>query len=70
MQRDEIRLECLKLVYRRDRSPDENLRDAKLFEDYLVQDSNVSSEKIDEKPRKKRGRPSMKSVGNSNDLFD
>lgn len=68
MQKDELRLECLKLVYRRDRSPEDNLRDARIFEEFLVQESTESSDKKSETPQK-RGRPPKKFVGNS-DLFD
>lgn len=45
MQKDELRLECLKLCFRRDRHPNENVVEAKIYEEYLSQDLEVTSEK-------------------------
>ena len=68
MQRDELRLECLKIVYRRDRSTDDNIRDAGLLEGYLIKDSGVTTDKKGVTAKKRNISP-KKAVGNS-DLFN
>jgi hypothetical protein len=59
MNKEEIRLECLKLSYRRDRTHAQVVEDAKVFEDYILNDP---PKKIEEKT------PQKKKVGNP-DLF-
>lgn len=46
MQRDEIRLECLKLVFRRDRHPNDNVTDAKLLEAYVASEPETKPSEV------------------------
>ena len=64
MQRDDIRLECLKLVFRRDRHPAENVEEAKLYEQYITQELGNISEKGDVTAAKPTVTKSKKLAGN------
>lgn len=63
MQHDEIRLECLKLVYRHDRSPEQNIALAKQFESTLIEVSaeslNKVGMKLDASVKRSSGRPQV-----------
>lgn len=60
MNRELIRLEILKVTFRKDRTPEMNIIEAKAIEEYVFADID---EKADEKsPAKKAGRPK---AGNS-----
>ncbi|TXG77638.1 hypothetical protein E6Q11_02595 [Candidatus Dojkabacteria bacterium] len=61
MQRDEIRLECLKLVMNRTRSPADNVTEAKVLEDYVTSAQEETIKRFEEikKPLKAK-----KTIGN------
>lgn len=45
MEKAEIRIECLKMVYRRDRHPDDSIRDARILENYVLEEFKESADK-------------------------
>jgi len=55
----ELRLECLKLVYRLDRQPAANIADARELEKFILEGTQTEPEKkqAPEKPKKKGGNP-------------
>lgn len=58
MDRDIIRLECLKLVHRFDRPATQVISDAKSYENYVVgEDTKVEKSEPKKVPTKKSGNP-------------
>lgn len=55
----ELKLECLKLVYRRDREPTANIVEAKILLDYLLEGTKTEAPKKlpEREPKKKGGNP-------------
>lgn len=64
MQRHEIRIECLKLVFRKDRAPADNLRDAQILERYVLEDFKEASDKEIAAREKPDNRKARKIIGN------
>lgn len=72
MQRDEIRLECLKLAHRHDRAAEVVVTHAKEYEDYVLGGADDGTkEKVDpDKPEKRRpGRPPKLGSGVNSDFM-
>jgi len=67
MKRDELRLECLKLVHRHDRAPCDVVLAARIYEEYLVEPEADSSLGLSPDPVRGRGRP-KKVVGEAENL--
>lgn len=58
MDRDIIRLECLKLVFRFDRLPTQVITEAKAYESYIVgEDTKTEKSEPKKVPAKKTGNP-------------
>lgn len=58
MEREQVRLECLKLLHRFDRTPAQVILDAAAYEDYVVGSSDEVKE-APKKPSKKSGNPDI-----------
>lgn len=65
MTRDQVRLECLKLVYNRTRPAADNVIEAKVYEEYLLSPAPKTDEIRDE-AKPKMGRPPLPKRGVDN----
>lgn len=72
MTRTQVRLECLRLCHRHDRSPAENVATAKILEAYVVEASDEPVKETESAgPQEKkvsRGRPPGKKTDNADIL--
>lgn len=68
MTRQEVRLEILRLTYRHDRSPEDVITAAKIFEKYLAEDLGEPVKETPERDlaQRKPGRPPK--AGNASSL--
>jgi hypothetical protein len=57
MQREVLRLECLKLANAPNRPPAQVVEFAKIFEDYLSAEDKPQDANVEETPRRGPGRP-------------
>lgn len=57
MQRESLRLECLKLANAPNRPPAQVVEFAKVFEDYLSAEDKPQDGNVEEAPRRGPGRP-------------
>ncbi len=59
MDRDTIRLECIKLWHRHDREPAQVIESAKQYEAYIVSDAKLDKEEAKKPQPKKSGNPDL-----------
>jgi hypothetical protein len=69
--KESVRLDLIKLVYRPDRHPNDCIEAAKIFEDYILNFPEESSEReVEKSGPKKTGISKSKNIGKSDqDLF-